>query len=116
MPAVSSISCSYLDASHGSATMVTSWGTLVFSVVIAGAVWALTVTQNSVTKASTSFTSPLNSTVESWTQTVVQNLCIAGATNAMQYALHIFSSNPLSFGVYIADLGQTIPANWWIPA
>jgi len=42
------------------------------------------------------------------------NNWLASNISGYQMAVHVFSRSPLRLTVYCADLGEVIPANWWV--
>lgn len=42
------------------------------------------------------------------------NSWLASNVNSCQMVCHIFSINPVKATIYTANLGDSIPANWWV--
>ena len=42
------------------------------------------------------------------------NTWLAGQISGYQAVVHVFALSPLRLTIYTAELGRTIPANWWV--
>lgn len=56
---------------------------------------------------------PSNPRTADAVETVVTNWLRQSADGVYQVAVHVFSVDPLRLTVLTANLGETIPANWW---